>query len=145
MKLKSASGLLESRLRASFRFGFSIAMVGAAALLLVMMAHQPEMQPEAETVCNGTPIPVSQAEPVTAPEFSEDVVISAPVSTATRARDALAMSGPVAPPASIAGRSIAAQTATTATTSKASAPQYDFDLEHGTPMSPETRPGKPAY
>jgi hypothetical protein len=25
------------------------------------------------------------------------------------------------------------------------APRYDFDLEHGTPMPPETRGGKPAY
>jgi len=146
VKLKSASGLLESRLRTRFHFGFYVAIVGAAALLLVMIAQRPETQYEAEIVFKATPIPASQTEPVASPEYSEDVVISAPVCTATRVRDALALAGPVAPPrASTLGRSIAAQTATTATTSEASAPQYDFDLEHGTPMPPETRPGKPAY
>lgn len=43
----------------------------------------------------------------------------------------------------------ASATTTAATTSKskttASAPRFDFDLEHGTPMLPETRGGKPAY
>ena len=145
-KLKSPSGLSESGLRGSFRFGFSVAIVGTIALFLVMIAHRPETQRKPKIVSNPTPIAASQIEPVAATEFSEDVVISAPVSTTTRARDALSMAGPVSPPsASTPGRSTAAQTATTATISEASAPQYDFDLEHGTPMPPETRPRKPAY
>jgi len=38
-----------------------------------------------------------------------------------------------------------ASTITTTTATATSAPRYDFDLEHGTPMPPETRTGKPAY
>lgn len=145
VKAKSASGLVESKLRASFRFGLYVAVVGTVALLLLMIGQRPEAQPKTEIVFDATAIPTSQTGPVASPEFSEDVVISAPVCTATRVRDALAMAGPVAPPPASAGRSIAAKTATTATTSETSAPQYDFDLEHGTPMPPETRPGKPTY
>jgi hypothetical protein len=146
VKLSGPSGFLESRRGASLRFGFYTALVGTAALLLVMIAHRPEIQPRSRTISKATPVAVLRTEPGTGHEISEDVVISAPGRTATRVRDALALAGPVTPPpASTAGRSIAAQTATTATISEASAPQYDFDLEHGTPMPPETRPGKPAY
>lgn len=145
-KFQCTSGLLESRLRTSFRFGFCAAIVGAAALFWIVIAQRPEARPEAQITPHATPVPVLQTEPVAVREFSEDVVISAPVCTATRARDALALAGPVVPSQpSAAGRSIAAQTATTATISEASAPSYDFDLEHGTPMPPETRPGKPTY
>jgi hypothetical protein len=38
-----------------------------------------------------------------------------------------------------------ASTITTTTATATSAPRYDFDLEHGTPMPPGTHAGKPAY
>jgi len=130
-------------------FGFSLAVAGMALVLLLAVMQRRQTQPEAGIAADTAPLPRMQLPLPELPEATEDVVTATSSSTVSRASDSLSLASPAVPAAAASmGQIAAAKTASTITTTTAtatSAPRYDFDLEHGTPMPPETRAGKPAY
>jgi hypothetical protein len=119
-------------------------------LVALTLVHRQRSLAEAQIVVNATPAMVPQA-PLPEPrQESRDVITATLPVTHSSASDSLAQAdstSPAKPPGS--GSSLPAKVAGTATAAATSmptsSPQYDFDLEHGTPMPPETRGGKPAY
>jgi hypothetical protein len=86
-------------------------------------------------------------EPIQTPRAAQPEPLAVALASAPAAH---AGSSPVFKPAGIAappGTAAPAATPSAVASSAGSspAPRYDFDLEHGTPMPPETRGGKPAY
>jgi hypothetical protein len=145
-----------SRLGRTFRFvtprvgfGFSLALAGMIMFLLVVVMQRWQTQAEARIAADTVPPPSMQLPLPELPEASEDVVTATSSSTVSRASDSLSLASPAIPAAAASmGQVATAETASTITTTTAtatSAPRYDFDLEHGTPMPPESRAGKPAY
>jgi hypothetical protein len=142
------------RLGRTFRFaaprvGFGLAAAGMVLFLLVVVMQRRQTQPEARIAADTASLPSMQLSLPESPEASEDVVTATSSSTVSRASDSLFLASPAVPAAAASmGQIATAKTAATITTTTAtatSAPRYDFDLEHGTPMPPETRAGKPAY
>lgn len=129
--------------------GLSLAMAGMLVLMLVTVIQRQKVQAKAQIVAKAAPIPTMETPLAEPREESEDVVTAFSSSTDSRASDSLAQAEPAAPAeVPVTEQNTPAKTATTATTTTAtttSAPRYDFDLEHGTPMPPETRGGKPTY
>ncbi len=146
----------ESRSGGTFRFvtprvgfGFSLAVAGIVLFLLVAVMQRRQTQPDTQVVADTGSLPHIQLPLPELPEASEDVVTATSSSTVSRASDSPSLASPAVPgTAASMGQIAMAKTASTMTTTTAtatSAPRYDFDLEHGTPMPPETRAGKPAY
>ena len=144
-----------SRLGRTFRlasprvgFGFSLAVAGMVMLLLIVVMQRRQTQAEARIAAGTAPLPSMQL-PLPLPELpevSEDVVTATSSSTVSRASKSLSLATSAVPgDAASMGRIGTARTASTVTTTATSAPRYDFDLEHGTPMPPETRADKPTY
>ena len=145
-----------SRLGSTFRFvtprvgfGFSLAVAGMIMLLLVVVMQRRQTQAEARIAADTAPLPSMQLPLPELPEASEDVVTATSSSTVSRASKSLSLATSAVPAAAASmGQITTAKTASTITTATAtatSAPRYDFDLEHGTPMPPETRADKPTY
>jgi hypothetical protein len=143
-----------SRPGRTFRFltpqvGFSLAAAGMVLFLLVVVMQRRQTQPEARIAADTAPLSSMQLPLPELPEASEDVVTATSSSTVSRASDSLSLASSAVPAAAASMGQIAtakmASTITTTTATATSAPRYDFDLEHGTPMPPETRAGKPAY
>lgn len=130
-------------------FGLSLATAGMVLLLLVVLMQHRQIQPEVQITADLAPLPSMQLPLTGLPESSEDVVTSTSSSTISRASDSPALASSAVPAdAASMGQVATARSASTITTTTAtatSAPRYDFDLEHGTPMPPETRAAKPAY
>jgi hypothetical protein len=139
------------RLRvAAVRAALGLSLAAAIGLLIAVSRLQ-RQQPLSEThiVINPTLPNTIKSSPEPRLESKDVVSATSPV-THSSASDSLARTDPVSPAELPAGGSSlpvrAAGTATTAATSMpTSSPRYDFDLDHGTPMHPETRGGKPAY
>jgi len=132
------------------RVGFvlSLATAGMVLFLLAVAMQRRQTQPEVRIAANTSPLPSIQLPLPDLPEASEDVVTATSSSTVSRASDSLSLASPAVPAAASMGQIGTSRTASTITTTTAtatSAPRYDFDLEHGTPMPPETRTAKPAY
>jgi len=145
-----------SRLGRTFRFvtprvgfGFSLAVAGMVMFLLVVAMQRRQTQAEARIAADTAPLPSMQLPLPKLPEVSEDVVTATSSSTVSRASKSLSLATSAVPAAAASmGQIATAKTASTVTTTTAtatSAPRYDFDLEHGTPMPPETRTDKPTY
>ncbi len=134
-------------------FGLSLAAAAMVLLLLAaVMQQRRQIQAEAPIAAETTPWPRIELPLPELPEPSEDVITSTSSSTVLRASNSPSLATSAAPgTATSMGQAAAAKTASTVTTTTATAttvtsvPRYDFDLEHGTPMPPETRTGKPAY
>ena len=128
----------------------SLAMVGLLVFLVVSSLVRHEHDAKVQIAVNAAPITdldVTQAEtmvessdpaPEPAPRPESSTVSSSPLAEATVSPEPLVMISQTLP-AKPAGATSAPSPSTTP------APRYDFDLEHGTPMPPESRGGKPAY
>ncbi len=130
-------------------FGLSLALAGMIMFLLVVVMQRWQTQTEARVAADTVPHPSMQLPLAELPEASEDVVTATSSNTVSRVSDSLSLATPAVPAAAASmGQVTTAETASTITTTTAtatSAPRYDFDLEHGTPMPPESRASKPAY
>ena len=130
-------------------FGLSLALAGMIMFLLVVVMQRWQTQTEARVAADTVPHPSMQLPRAELPEASEDVVTATSSNTVSRVSDSLSLATPAVPAAAASmGQVTTAETASTITTTTAtatSAPRYDFDLEHGTPMPPESRASKPAY
>ena len=145
-----------SRLGRTFRFvtprvgfGFSLALAGMIMFLFVVVMQRWQTQAEARIAADTAPPSSMQLALPELPQESEDVVTATSSNTVSRASDSLSLASPAVPAAAASMGQVAttktASTITTTTATATSAPRYDFDLEHGTPMPPESRAGKPAY
>ncbi len=142
-----------SRLGGTFRFvtprvgfGFGLAVAGMVMFLVVAVMQRRQTQTEARIAADTAPLPSMQSPLPELPEASEDVVTATSSSTVSRASKSLSLATSAVPAAAASmGQIAAAKTASTVTTTATSASRYDFDLEHGTPMPPETRTDKPTY
>ncbi|MGA9925930.1 MAG: hypothetical protein WBQ29_21220, partial [Isosphaeraceae bacterium] len=140
-----------SRLGRTFRFvtprvGFGLAVAGMVMFLVVVVMQRRQTQAEARIAADTAPLPSMQLPLPELPEASEDVVTATSSSTVSRASKSLSLATSAVPAAAASmGQIATAKTASTVTTTATSAPRYDFDLEHGTPMPPETRTDKPTY
>ncbi|HWT81711.1 MAG TPA: zf-HC2 domain-containing protein [Candidatus Methylomirabilis sp.] len=130
-------------------FGFSLALAGVIVFLLVVIMQRWQTQAEARIAADTAPPPSMQLPLTELSQVSEDVVTGTSSNTVSRASDSLSLASPAVPAAAASMGQVAttktASTITTTTATATSAPRYDFDLEHGTPMPPESRAGKPAY
>ncbi len=129
-------------------FGLGLAVTGMVLFLLVVVMQRRQTQPEARIAADTGSLPSMQLPLPELPEASEDVVTASSSNTVSRASDSLSLASPAVPAAASMGQIATAKTAATITTTTAtatSAHRYDFDLEHGTPMPPDTRASKPAY
>ncbi|MGZ3316160.1 MAG: hypothetical protein ACXU95_02555 [Isosphaeraceae bacterium] len=114
--------------------------------LVVVVMQRRQTQVEARIAADTAPLPRMQLPLPELPEASEDVVTATSSSTVSRASKSLSLATSAVPAAAASmGQIATAKTASTVTTTATSAPRYDFDLEHGTPMPPETRTDKPTY
>ena len=129
--------------------GFSLAAAGLILFLLFASAQRQRNQVVARIAADTVPRPRIESLLPELPEASEDVVAATSSATMSRVSNSLSLATPTTPPAAASMGQAApakkASTTTTATAMETSAPSYDFDLEHGTPMPPETRTSKPAY
>lgn len=145
------------------RVALTMAGMLVGAFLLAASLHQRRAAAEARIAANAMPIPgmevadrdawpgleahdlsrfaASLADPDGEPRRHEPAASTEPV--------AVALASPPPPPraAGITGPAspAASPSADPATAATSSAPRYDFVLERGTPMPPESRVGKPAY
>jgi hypothetical protein len=130
-------------------FGLGLAAVGMVLFLLFVVVQRRQIQTEARIAADTVPLPSVQLPLPELPEALEDVVTATSSATVSRTSNLLSLARPAVPTdAASMGQGGTAKTASTLTTTTAtatSAPPYDFDLEHGTPMPPETRTSKPAY
>jgi hypothetical protein len=148
---------VRSTMAASFRsnhkqlaFGFGAVM---ALIVLLALAASPRraLDPSAQSFSDAAPVTSLEGVSQTPLEQKMDVIIVTEPVTNSRASNSLAQSEDVAslepPPAGPTLTPVrAVATATSETTSApTSSARYDFYLEHGTPMSPESRGGKSAY
>jgi len=131
------------------RFGLHLAAAAMVLCLLVAVLQRRQIQPEARIAADTVPVPSMQFPLAKVPEVSADVVTATLSSTVSRASDSPSLASPAVPPDAASMGQVAtektASTMTTTTATATSAPRYDFDLEHGTPMPPDARAGKPAY
>jgi anti-sigma factor RsiW len=121
------------------------------SVLVLSVAYRQEAQAKAQIAASSAPLPVVGGLTQRQPAQTMDVIIATEPVTNTHASSSLAhvdaaatieplASGPNSRPAK------AVVTAKSeATVAPTSSPHYDFYLEHGTPMPPELRAGKPAY
>jgi hypothetical protein len=129
--------------------GLGVAMAVAAALLVGAIVDRQRFHAESQIAANADPIPSLGAYQGKLREEAVHVVTTVP-SVNTRVSNSLAQ-GDTAPVAEIPvpGQAVPAKAVGTATAAATvvptSSPRYDFDLEHGTPMLPESRGGKPTY
>jgi hypothetical protein len=126
-----------------------LAAVGIVLFLLFVAAQRQQTQAENRIAADTAPLPSMQLPLPELSEASEDVITATSSATVSRASNSLSLATSAAPAAAASmGQVATAKTASTITTTTAtatSAPRYDFDLENGTPMAPETRTSKPAY
>jgi hypothetical protein len=134
------------------RLAVGMSVLALMSLTIAVLAHRQRSRAEAEMVENAQSIPNMDWErSFTWPRLPEvpavaksDPAPSAVVpdmlaqADASPTREALASAA--SPPARPASAPVAPSTSSLPTASS-----YDFDLEQGTPMPPETRGGKPAY
>ncbi len=130
--------------------GLSLAAFGIVLFFLVGFMHQHRQNPgETPVAARTAPVPSVQTPLLDLPEASEDVVTSTSSSTISRASNSPSLAtSPALDTATSMGQVATAKAAaitTTTTATATSAPRYDFDLEHGTLLPPETRTGTPAY
>ncbi len=128
----------------------SLAAFGIVLFFLVGYMHQHRQnQGQTPVAAQTAPLPSVQAPLLDLPEASEDVVTSTSSSTVSRASNSPSLATSAVPDTATSMGQVAtakaAATTTTTTATATSAPRYDFDLEHGTLLPPETRTGKPAY
>ncbi len=118
-----------------------------AAVLLASSLHHRQQRGAVRIADDTVAISDTASPPPEQLEVSEDVVTATPSRTVTRASKSLSLSSSAPAPA-VMGQAATSRTVATSTTAAAaetSALRYDFDLEHGTPMPPETRASKSAY
>ena len=124
------------------------------ALLLVLVfvsAHRQEFHAEAQIAVNTATEPVLERRLPGPPEQTMDVIIATEPVTNSHASNSLTQSEAVSSiePAKSRLSSAPIKAVATATSELTSAPisppRYDFFLENGTPMPPESRGNKPAY
>jgi hypothetical protein len=131
-----------------FGFGLTAAMI---LLLVLTVTQRRAFYAKAQSPSSSAPVPILEGLSQKPLEQKMDVIIATEPVTNTRASNSLAQVEEVASLESLAtGPSPspvkAVATATSETTSApTSSARYDFYLEHGTPMPPESRGGKPAY
>ncbi len=143
---KRAVGALTPRVA----FVFSIAAVVILLLSLSGRLHHSQTLAEAQVAPQETSPPAPQFALPELADVSEDVVTATSSATVSRASNSLSLAtSPTPTSATSMGQVATAKTVSKVTTSPtdttASTPRYDFDLEQGTPMPPETRTSKPAY
>lgn len=151
---------VQARSSGSFRLltpqlglGLGLAGAGMVLLCLAMVMHQHRQTQEVAPIAAwSAPLSSASIDDMPFPDFpeaSEDVVTSTSSSTVLRASKSPSLSTSAAPGTATSMRQTAtAKTPSTITTTTApatTASRYDFDLENGTPMPPETRTDKPAY
>ncbi|WP_165229596.1 zf-HC2 domain-containing protein [Aquisphaera insulae] len=143
------SARLNSHQARHLRLGFGLAMgLGMiAGLVAIATADRARTAAEVRIAAAAVPLPRPERPSV----VSEDVVTAAAALTDLHASNSLVQARPTLS-AAAEGPSTAgsrptgtATAAATAATSSSPSMQYAFDLEHGTPMPPEARGGKPAY
>jgi anti-sigma factor RsiW len=130
------------------------AMAVVAALLVVAVVDRQRFHAESQIAANTGPIPRLDPYRSKMREEAMHVVTSVP-STNTRVSNSLVQGDttPVAEipvpgqavPAKAIGTATAAATVAPTSSPRYESPRYDFDLEHGTPMLPDSRGGKPTY
>jgi hypothetical protein len=122
-------------------------------LVTAGIAHR-RWEAEAQIAANAVPIPGADIPPSETHDEGELSMADARVDHEMNVRETAAQREEVEASEPVAVAQVT--TSKTAATSSASgtagnpaattpSPRYDFDLEHGTPMPPETRSGKPAY
>jgi hypothetical protein len=137
---------LDSPLRGMLpKLGFSLAIACLAVLIVIPLIHRRQVQADAQIAADAAPIPDPDEIPLA--ELREEPAAPAAASHPdSYSSETLAMADPVpvpAPPAVGQGQNSAAKPTVTVTPAPAS--RYDFDLEHGIPMPPDSRGSKPAY
>jgi hypothetical protein len=135
----SVGASLETQLRTVLPgLVFSLAVALLAVLILVPVIYR--RQAQAQIAANAAPIP-HLAVPLAEPRAEPDELTTVPEAD-SHPTDALAQADPASVPEPPApGPSLASKPTVTASTT----PRYDFDLDHGIPMPPDARGGKPAY
>ncbi len=130
--------------------GFSLAAT-IVLLLALAVVHRQESQAEAQIAPGSAPTEILGGLSQRPSEQTMDVIIAAEPVTSSHASNSLVQADAAAPaepfaPESNSHPAKAIATATSeATSALTSSPRYDFYLEQGTPMPPESRGSKPAY
>ena len=130
--------------------GLGLGIAAVVVLLAVAMADRQRSHAEGQIAANTTPIPMLETHRGQLREEAGHLATVTVPSTDTRVSSSLAQLDS-APPieAPVPGQSPPSKAVGTATAAAimvpTSSPRLDFDLEHGTPMPPETRGGKPTY
>ncbi|QEH39022.1 hypothetical protein OJF2_76340 [Aquisphaera giovannonii] len=128
-------------------FGMALGLAMAAGLATFALVDRARTSAEVRIVAAAVPLPL----PTRPSAVSEDVVTAAAALTNLRASTSLVEAGQTFPPEDLSVASSGSRPAGTATaaataaTSSSPSARLDFDLDHGTPMPPEARGGKPAY
>ncbi|MGC8641333.1 MAG: hypothetical protein ACP5XB_15825 [Isosphaeraceae bacterium] len=137
--------------RKQFLGGISLAVVAVLILTVLAVSHRQVLPAGSQVAVNPAPVQVTRTPIEDVPEQTMDVIVTTEPVTHSRASNSLVqaeMPAPIEPLASKpnppAVKALARATAE-ATAVPTSSPQYDFYLEHGTPMPPESRGSKPAY
>jgi hypothetical protein len=129
--------------------GFGLALAGIVLIGALALAQGWHSRAEESIAAAAAPLPVPPLPGRQELTASEDVVIHPPFRVPPRdsERLALAQSEPPAVAASMGQSAEPRRASAGPSTSPAgiSASHYDFDLEHGIPMPPDTRASKPAY
>ena len=131
--------------------GFSLAAAVVIILTVLAVPYRQAIPTRAQVPPNPAPVQVSRVPTQDVPEQTMDVIVTTEPVTNSRASNSLVQADMPAPTEPLASKPTpppvkALATATAEATSvPTSSPQYDFYLEHGTPMPPESRGGKPAY
>jgi hypothetical protein len=130
-------------LRGAFpRLAFGLGLAFLALLIIVPLVHRRQSRAEAQIAANAAPIPGANIPPA---ELQDEPQVASNAPEADpRPADSLAQADP--PPAADAPAAGQGQGAAARPSAAASpTPPYYFDLEHGIPMPPDSRGGKPAY
>jgi hypothetical protein len=158
-RIQPAFAKLNLDLTLSFRWrvprlhvGVCVGIVGLAVFLIVSGTVHHRFTAEAQIAANAAPIPAVAALPVPVVAETELSMTEERTNDETTTRQELTQDEEIklSNPASVTQvTSVKSPAAVvpTGTVSPAAVPvsRYDFDLEHGTPMLPETRGSKPAY
>jgi hypothetical protein len=133
------------------RAGLCLGLAAACMVLLLLFVTSQRRPPrfEARIVADRVPPPRIQLPLPELPEASDDDMTAVPLLAVARGAYSPPPESQAAPLAAASMGQVAptktASTTSTTTAMETSAPRYDFDLEHGTPMPPDSRTSKPAY
>jgi hypothetical protein len=128
-----------------------LVMVGLLVFLVGSSLVRGEHEARVQIAVNTAPIPdldVTQAEtmveasdpaPETSPSSESATDSYSPLAEVSVSPEPLVMISQTSPAKPVGA------TSSSVPSSTVPAPRYDFDLEHGTPMPPDSRAGKPAY